>query len=198
MWEDLSAAGMLKQPWQPPDSKEDTTQDVNDKQSAAKPKRSGEMVGDRVRCPPAPLLCDVDGVAARMCTFCCKSVPVSLDATDSRVPPGVCRACVTSLVIVPYVSSGRVLPACTQIARGHGSQNNALQIADVMEMVQQKELFPIIIFSFNRLECEQFAMNLLQRGNKLPGKLDFTTDEEKAAIDLARRCDCLHCICNSE
>lgn len=76
--------------------------------------------------------------------------------------------------------------ACLQHVSFGCATVHLLQIADVMEMVQEKELFPIIVFSFNRIECEQFAMNLLQRGKKLGGKLDFTTADEKAAIDLVR------------
>ena len=52
MWEDLSAAGMLKEPWQAKgdgDAAAAAADELNSKQQAAKPKRATGMVGERVR-----------------------------------------------------------------------------------------------------------------------------------------------------
>ena len=53
MWEDLSAAGMLKEAWEPPpDHDEDVKPTSADAaQPFSKPARNKEMVGDRVRTP---------------------------------------------------------------------------------------------------------------------------------------------------
>ena len=51
MWEDLGAAGMLKEAWEPPPAAGDELPpgDANAGQPFSKPKRETEMVGDRVR-----------------------------------------------------------------------------------------------------------------------------------------------------
>lgn len=59
------------------------------------------------------------------------------------------------------------------------------QVADILKLAQQKSLYPMIIFSFARIECEGFAMFVMNEGRKT-NTLDFTTDEEKAAIEEVR------------
>lgn len=52
----------------------------------------------------------------------------------------------------------------------------------MLKLAEKKALFPVIVFSFVRLECESFAMHAWTESMKT-GSLDFTTDEEKAAIE---------------
>lgn len=62
------------------------------------------------------------------------------------------------------------------------------QVADVLKLAQQKSLYPMIIFSFARIECEGFAMFVINEGKKT-NSLDFTTEEEKATIEeVCRNC----------
>ena len=62
-------------------------------------------------------------------------------------------------------------------------------MTDVLKLVEEKELYPAIVFSFVRRECETFAMNVWHASEKT-GKLDFTTDEEKHNIEIVRRSVC--------
>lgn len=55
----------------------------------------------------------------------------------------------------------------------------------MLKLVEEKQLLPAIVFSFARMECEAFAMNVWTEGEK-SGKLDFTTAEEKASIEEVR------------
>lgn len=52
----------------------------------------------------------------------------------------------------------------------------------MLRLAQQKTLYPMIIFSFARIECEGFAMFVVNEG-KSTGSLDFTTHEEKESIE---------------
>jgi superfamily II RNA helicase len=75
------------------------------------------------------------------------------------------------------------------------------QVADVLELVEEKALYPMIVFSFARMECEAFAMACWTKSEK-SGKLDFTTPDEKAAIEqvrlsfevMERCCACVACM----
>lgn len=58
-------------------------------------------------------------------------------------------------------------------------------MTDVLKLVEDKELYPVIIFSFVRAECEAFAMSLWNESEK-SDRLDFTTVEEKEAIEMVR------------
>lgn len=80
-----------------------------------------------------------------------------------------------------YVATG--LP---QFCCGH------VQVADVLKLAQQKSLYPMIIFSFARIECEGFAMFVINEGKKT-NSLDFTTEEEKATIEEVC-CSCNKCV----
>ena len=55
----------------------------------------------------------------------------------------------------------------------------------MLKFAEDKALFPVIVFSFMRAECESFAMNVYNEGSKSQA-LDFTTAEEKEAIDMVR------------
>ena len=70
-----------------------------------------------------------------------------------------------------------------------------VQVVDVLKLVEEKELYPMIVFSFARIECETFAMNTWTESEK-SGKLDFTTDEEKEAIEHVR--SSALCLCRAE
>ena len=52
----------------------------------------------------------------------------------------------------------------------------------MLKLAEKKALFPVIVFSFVRLECESFAMHAWNESMK-SGSLDFTTEEEKEAIE---------------
>ena len=60
-----------------------------------------------------------------------------------------------------------------------------VQVVDVLRLAQEKNLLPVIVFSFVRKECEQFAMGTWTAGEK-DGGLDFTSAEEKEAIEQVR------------
>lgn len=49
-------------------------------------------------------------------------------------------------------------------------------VTRLVKMCQMKKWLPVIVFSFSRRECEQYAGDL--------AKLDFTTDEEKDEIEM--------------
>eukprot|EP00756_Hemistasia_phaeocysticola_P013491 Hpha_TRINITY_DN15283_c0_g2::TRINITY_DN15283_c0_g2_i1::g.68153::m.68153/K12598/MTR4, SKIV2L2; ATP-dependent RNA helicase DOB1 len=57
--------------------------------------------------------------------------------------------------------------------KGKGDQSGAL--SKVVKLIMAKKLSPLIVFSFSKKECEQYAMNM--------ARLDFTTDEEKELIE---------------
>lgn len=57
-----------------------------------------------------------------------------------------------------------------------------MQVVDMLKLAEKKALFPVIVFSFVRLECESFAMHAWNESMK-GSSLDLTTDEEKAAIE---------------
>lgn len=45
----------------------------------------------------------------------------------------------------------------------------------VWQMIMERKFQPVIVFSFSRRECEQYALSM--------SKLDFNTDEEKDAVE---------------
>ncbi len=43
------------------------------------------------------------------------------------------------------------------------------------QMIMERKFQPVIVFSFSRRECEQYALSM--------SKLDFNTDDEKATVE---------------
>lgn len=64
----------------------------------------------------------------------------------------------------------------------------------MLKLAEKKALFPVIVFSFVRLECESFAMQTWNESMK-SGSLDFTTEEEKAAIEQVTPPSHTHAAC---
>lgn len=60
--------------------------------------------------------------------------------------------------------------------RGQGNNTTRGDCYKVVEMIQQRNYHPVIVFSFSRRDCENFAMQL--------SKLDFNTDEERETVNL--------------
>lgn len=61
-------------------------------------------------------------------------------------------------------------------ARGQGGNNTRGDCYKVVEMIQERNYHPVIVFSFSRRDCESLAMQLT--------KLDFNTDEERETVNV--------------
>ncbi|KAK6941218.1 rRNA-processing arch domain [Dillenia turbinata] len=68
--------------------------------------------------------------------------------------------------------------ATGRIAKG-GSTSGGTDIYKIVKMIMERKFQPVIIFSFNRRECEQHAMCM--------SKLDFNTQEEKDVVEQVFR-----------
>ncbi|KAK6944663.1 Helicase, C-terminal [Dillenia turbinata] len=68
--------------------------------------------------------------------------------------------------------------ATGRIAKG-GSASGGTDIYKIVKMIMERKFQPVIIFSFNRRECEQHAMCM--------SKLDFNTQEEKDVVEQVFR-----------
>jgi superfamily II RNA helicase len=63
----------------------------------------------------------------------------------------------------------------------------------MLRLAEGHQLLPIIVFSFSRMECEAFAMGCYLEGTRSPPHLDFTTHEEKEAIEVV--CNIIKFLC---
>ncbi|GAB4813622.1 hypothetical protein N2152v2_000668 [Parachlorella kessleri] len=59
--------------------------------------------------------------------------------------------------------------------KGGGGGSTGEDLKKIVGLIKQKNLNPVIVFSFSRRECEQYAMQLEQ--------LDFNNDEEKEEVE---------------
>ncbi|BBN07456.1 ATP-dependent RNA helicase DOB1 [Marchantia polymorpha subsp. ruderalis] len=57
---------------------------------------------------------------------------------------------------------------------GRGAVQGPPDIYKIVKMIMEKKFQPVIVFSFSRRECEQYATSM--------PRLDFNTDEEKAVV----------------
>ncbi|CAM6086182.1 unnamed protein product [Calypogeia fissa] len=70
----------------------------------------------------------------------------------------------------------------TKAARGKGGRGGGIgaggdsktDIYKIVKMITERKFQPVIVFSFSRHECEQYALSM--------PKLDFNTEEEKAMV----------------
>ncbi|KAG0627922.1 hypothetical protein M758_2G238400 [Ceratodon purpureus] len=58
---------------------------------------------------------------------------------------------------------------------GDKGAGSAVEITKIVKMIMDRKFQPVIVFSFSRRECEQYAAAMT--------KLDFNTDEEKEAVE---------------
>jgi hypothetical protein len=59
---------------------------------------------------------------------------------------------------------------------------DGVQVIDFLKLAQERELYPLVTFAFNRLQCESLMMTAWAEKEQ-SGKLDFTSDEEKVQIE---------------
>ena len=64
---------------------------------------------------------------------------------------------------------------CSPAARILPMPCSASDLFRIVKMVMERNYDPVIVFSFSKRECEQFATQM--------SKLDFTTEEEKKCIE---------------
>ncbi|KAH7431683.1 hypothetical protein KP509_08G061100 [Ceratopteris richardii] len=57
---------------------------------------------------------------------------------------------------------------------GGACANTGLDVYKIVKMIKERKFQPVIVFSFSRRECEQYAMSTC--------KLDFNTEDEKAVV----------------
>lgn len=58
---------------------------------------------------------------------------------------------------------------------GGGGSNTGLDVYKIVKMIKERKFQPVIVFSFSRRECEQYATSM--------SKLDFNTEDEKAVVN---------------
>ncbi|CAK9224731.1 unnamed protein product [Sphagnum jensenii] len=56
-----------------------------------------------------------------------------------------------------------------------GGTGSSSDIYKIVKMIMERKFQPVIVFSFSRRECEQYALSM--------SKLDFNTDDEKATVE---------------
>ena len=56
----------------------------------------------------------------------------------------------------------------------NSSQNTCSDLSKIVQLIMEKELDPVIVFSFSKKECESYALRM--------SKLDFTSAEEKELV----------------
>lgn len=78
----------------------------------------------------------------------------------------------TAMNQLQAASTGEELSKKTQMHRNKAGQSN---VTKLVQMVMERNYEPVIVFSFNRRECESYAMGM--------NKMDFNTDEEKTMVE---------------
>ncbi|XP_055328735.1 exosome RNA helicase MTR4-like [Paramacrobiotus metropolitanus] len=74
-----------------------------------------------------------------------------------------------------HLQEGSTSDELSRKQQAHRNKSGQATVTKLVQMVMERNYEPVIVFSFNRRECEQYATSM--------HKMDFNTDEEKEMVD---------------
>lgn len=98
-----------------------------------------------------------------------------VDEKSNFLPSNFEKA-MAEIMAAPANKPGSSGPVGRKKGRGQGGNTTRGDCYKVVEMIQEKNYHPVIVFSFSRRDCESFAMQL--------SKLDFNTEQERETVNV--------------